>query len=850
MAALQAIGPYGVTLGNPTPGTPVNRTVSDGVTAAAIEFAAVNRFIPSVSNDRQFSGRLDAQLSSKDRLFGRYIIEDFFTGAAAGRFPAGAFVDVPGRTQQIGLDWTRTWSSRLVSTFRFNFSRAGFGFEGGSFPACTQGNIFVCPTGITLQSTNVSFGMQNNLPQGRLVNVSQWQGNASWVRGRHTIKFGGEYGRQRSPNVFLPNINGTYTFSSATANNGVAGSPSCATQVGLGGLVSGGARCSFSRYLAGIVSSGTGLALTDGPPKFNFKEQDLGFYFQDEFKVKDNLTLIMGIRYEYFQQAVNLLNDLSVANQAGANPFWNTTLPDSVTTLPRVSEDKNNWAPNIGFAWTPRFWPGLFGQDKTVVRGGFRISYDPSYYNIFLNVATSAPVVNAGSITFAGCTAPCFPTSGFLGSDVRALHLSDIPTGVNPGARNQTRVTSDFHNPYSQQWNVGVQRQITSKMAAEVRYVGNHTVGNFVTVNANPSLAGLVGNGFGSLIPSGITPCATAGTPGDASDRADCNFTNVRLRSNGAYSIYHGMQTRFDVSNWHGLTLGAAYTWSKTLDNVSEIFSTFSGGNTVAASQNPFDISVAERGVSGISYPHILTVYWNYDLPWYKSQQGVLGHFLGGWSVNSTYRYTSGQVWTPAQFTGNNSSCQGSFEGAFFSSVSTCRPIALDPTAATDTSGIFCDGTTLCEDALGAPLAFGTLVSLYDPCLGGTGGLGGCSATQISTAHWVLNDDTASSILGTPFGGVSRNTERGDTIQAVNLSIFKTTNITERVKIRFEAQAFNLLNRQFRGIPDPFIEDGNFAESNSSFGNTFFNDTGGDSTNVTLSGIGRRRLIFGLKLIF
>lgn len=864
VAALQTIGPYGVTLGNPTPGSVITpRTVSDGVTAAVIDFAPVNRFIPSASNDRQFSGRGDIQVTSKDRFFARYIIEDFITQAAAGRFAAGAFVDVPGRTQQIGLDWTRTWSSRFVSTFRFNYSRAGFGFEGGSFPDCTQGNIFVCPTGITLQSTNVSFGMQNNLPQGRLVNVSQWQGNASWVTGRHTLKFGGEYGRQRSPNVFLPNINGTYTYSSAIDNNGVSGSPSCAAQFGALINNGSGSACSFSRFLADLPSSGTGLALTDGPPKFNFKEQDFGLYFQDEFKAKDNLTLIMGIRYEFFQQAVNLLNDLTVANQAGPNPFWDTTLDPSLTTLPRVREDKNNWAPNIGFAWTPRFWQGLFGQDKTVIRGGFRISYDPSYYNIFLNVATAAPVVNAGALSLTTCTAPCFPTSGFLGSDVRALHLSDIPTGGNPGSRNQTLVTTDFHNPYSQQWNFGMQRQIGAKMAMEARYVGNHTVGNFVTENANPSLTGLINNGFGSLIPSGLTPCNTAGTPGDASNRVDCNRTNVRLRSNNAYSIYHALQTRFDVSNWHGVTLGAAYTWSKTLDNVSEIFSTFSGGNTVAASQNPFDISVAERGLSGISYPHVLTVYWNYDLPWYKSQQGLMGHLLGGWSLNSTYRYTSGQPYTPAQFSGSNSSCQGSWEGAFFSSVTTCRPIELDPGAALDTAGIFCDGSPdQCLQSLGGvvPQGFGTLVSLYDPCLfsfdagldgiPGTADDGGCAVTPISTAHWLLNDDTASTIFGTPFAGVSRNTLRGDTIQAVNLSVFKTTNITERVKLRFEAQAFNILNRQFRGIPDPFLEDFNFAEGNSSFGNTFFNDTGGDSVNATYSGIGRRRLVFGLKVIF
>ncbi len=838
VAALQTIGPHAVSAGNPEVGSLCSSafcnpatgemTVSDGVTAALVQFGTINRFIPAASNDRQFSGRVDWQVTSKDRFSTRYIIEDFITQAAAGRFAAGAYVDVPGRTQQIALDWTRTWSSRFVSTARFNYSRAGFGFEGGSFPQCTQGNIFVCPTGIGMAGLNLAFGIQNNLPQGRLINNNQWQYNATWVRGRHTLKFGGEYTRQRSPNVFLPNINGTFAFSGATGTNGVAGSPSCATHTG--GLLPfvNSTTCSFSRFLRNTVSSATGLSLTDGPPRFNFKEQDFGLYAQDEFKVKDNLTLIMGIRYEFFQQAINLLSDLTVANQAGSNPFWDTTLPASVTTLPRISNDTNNWAPNIGFAWTPRFWQGLFGQDKTVIRGGFRITYDPSYYNIFLNVATAAPTVNAGSLSLATCTAPCFPLSGFTGNDVRALHLSDIPTGGNPGARTQTRVSNDFHNPYSQQWNFGVQRQITSKMAAEVRYVGNHTVGNFVTVNANPVLSGLIGNGFGSLIPSGITQCATPGTPGFASGRADCNFVNVRLRSNDAYSIYHSMQSRFDVSNWHGLTLGAAWTWSKTLDNVSEIFSTFSGGNTVAGSQNPFDISVAERGVSGISYPHVVSVFWNYDLPFYKSQQGVVGHFLGGWSVNSTYRYTSGQVYTPAGLAGINTSCQSSFEGTFFGGASTCRPILSNPLAAVDTAGACTDAT----------LADCGIVDYF------TG-----APTTLDAIRWIYNDDVSSQFFGTPFAGVSRNTERGDTIQAVNLSVFKTTNVTEKVKIRFEAQAFNILNRQFRGVPDPFIDDFNFA-NDGSFGNTFFNDTGGDSTNANFSGIGRRRLVFGLKVIF
>ncbi|MGH9508959.1 MAG: carboxypeptidase regulatory-like domain-containing protein [Terriglobales bacterium] len=819
VAALQTIGPYSVTTGNPTPTNVFTANVTNGIVIAPVEFGTLNRAIPSASNDRQITGRIDVQMSSKDRLSGRYIIEDFITEAATGRFAAGAFVDVPGRTQQIALDWTRTWSSRFVSTFRFNYSRAGFGFEQGGFPTCTQGAILTCPTGVgpgggiiepgnPSPRTSLSFGMQNNLPQGRLLNNSQWQYNANWVKGRHTLKFGGEYVRQRSPAVFLPNILGTNSFPS------------------------------FNSFLA---NTGATISLADGPPKFNFKEQDIAAYVQDEFKVKDNLTLIFGVRYEWFQQAINLLADQSLANQTGPNPFWDTSLDLSLTTLPRTPEDTNNWAPNIGFAWTPRFWQGLFGQDKTVIRGGFRITYDPAFYNIFLNVATAAPVVNAGTIA---CAANCLPTSGFTGNDVRALQLANLPTGGHPAGtgatpRNQTRVSDDFHNPYSQQWNFGVQRQITSKMAAEVRYVGNHTVGNFQTINANPQLSQLIANGFGSFIPSGITPCADPTAPGFASGRPNCNFTNVRLRDNTAYSIYHSMQSRFDVSNWHGLTLGAAWTWSKTIDNVSEIFSTASGGVTIASSQDPFDFTVAERGDSAVSFPHVLTVYYNYDLPFYKSQQGFLGHLLGGWSINSTYRYTSGQVWNPIMhnFATGNPLCQAansqSFQNAFFNlfgigRIDSCRMIQGSSSAPLDTVG-------QCTDSV---LADCGLVDFY------TG-----NPTSSDAVRWIVNDLEAAQFLGTPYGGSGRNIVRGDTINAVNLSVFKTTNITEKVKVRFEAQAYNILNRQFRGVPGTLPEFGN-AANDGDFGNTFFNDSGGDSGNPTFSGIGRRRLLFGLKVIF
>jgi len=249
---------------------------------------------------------------------------------------------------------------------RYSFSRAGFGFEGGSFPTCTRATIFECPTGISLGS-GVSFGIQKQPATGPHHYNTQIQDNASFVHGRHTFKFGGEFYKQRSPNTFLPNIDGTYSFFKRRFRCGWFCRTKFPALPAYGGNI-----CSFSRFLA---DSPVESALTDGPPKFTFKEYDIAVYVGDDWRIKDNLTIQLGLRWEYSSQAINLLHDLSVRNQAGSNPFWDTTLPATVTTVPSIPNQYKYFGPNVGFAWKPH----LFGitKDKTVVRGGFRITYDP-----------------------------------------------------------------------------------------------------------------------------------------------------------------------------------------------------------------------------------------------------------------------------------------------------------------------------------------------------------------------------------------------------------------------------------------------------------------------------------------
>ena len=832
VAALTAIGPASVKQGtitfnpidcrtlNPVPANcnlnDGTFNVSDGVTTAGVEFGQLNRKLDSLFNDWEATGRYDWQVTAKDRVFARYIFQQTIntnvTVASAAENSTGNFVDIPARAQQIGADWSRTFSPLFLNQLRFSYGRTNVGFEGGGYPGCTRASLpNGCPTRVVFGSgTDLNLGVQTNFPQGRRLLLYTLQDNASYQKGRHLLKFGGDYTKEDSPNVFLPTIDGSFTFPS------------------------------FNRFLQNTPST---TLLGDGNPNIPFKENDLSFYFQDEWRVRENLTLTLGVRWEWDQQALNLIHDNSVAQQTGPNPFWDPTLPLSLTTVPHLPQDLNNFSPVVGFAWTPRMGRKLFGEDQTVIRGGFRVSYDPAFYNINLNVATSTPSINLGNIS--SC-AGCLPASGSA-VDARANVLPFIPTGpgVNPGTRTQSQVSRNFHNPYSTQWNFGVQRSFGPRAVLEAKYVGNHGVGQFQGVNGNPSVGciscnadgsgqGLLGEGFANFIPAGVEPCTTPGAPGNVTGvgYVDCDHRRVTIRQNSAYNIYHSLQTRFEIRSWHGVTAGLNYTFSKNIDNTSEIFSTVSGGNTISFAQNPFDVSKAERALSGIDFPHVANLYLLYEVPFYRSQKGLVGKLLGGYQINPTWRYQSGQPWTPAQSRFDGQGSEVCDHSATFSTLfSPCRPFISN---------------------LGAP------IDMVGQCTDATcGGSGPDSFIDFNTGldiapsavRWIINDVNSATFFGTPFSPVRRNIVRGQNINNASLSLIKNTKLGERFSLELRAVAFNVLNHQFRGVPDPFFLDGN-AEVGSSFGNTNFNNSGGDSTNVTQAGIGRRRIELGAKIIF
>ena len=798
VAALKAVGPLAVTKGTLTLGAPQIVTVN----GRPIEFATVTRNLDAIANDYEGSGRIDYQLSQNDKIFGRYYYQkQLFTNVSINGLAglaAGQFIDEPSRTHSVGVDWSHTFSPMFLNQARFSYFTTTVGFENGGFPDCSRTTFAKCPTFVNFNDNTLGFGEVSGFPQGRDVINYQVQDNAIRQVGAHALKFGGEFQRQRQPNFFLPNSAGTFTFSCLAA-------------------------CAPGQTSDFISNTAAQFLFADGPPQINFEENDGAFYLQDDWKARSNLTLTLGLRYEIGSQAVNLLHDITVQRESNpATAFWNTSLPLSRTTLPAIPIANKNFAPVVGFAYSPS--GGWWGNNATVIRGGFRIAYNPEFYNLFTNVAGGAPFVNLGQVS--NCP-NCLPASG-NGADVRSSDLALIPRGVDPGTRKQTLVAPNLHNPYAEQWNLGVQRQLGSRIVGELRYVGNRGVGLFQDVNTNPALNALIAAGFGKFIPSNFTPCATPGAPGFSAGYANCNQTRVLSRNNIGMSYYNGLQSRLDVQGFRGMTAGVSYTFSHTIDTSSEVFNSLGGGSTLAYPQNPFNITGGERGTSGLDYPHVFSLYILYDLPFFKDRGGIMGRVLGGWQVNPAYRFTSGQPYTPVEARGlgaGTTLCDPT--GTFSTANSPCRPILANPNAPVDTVGAYDNNLQLTNFFTGAPISG-------------------------SAVHWILNDNNAARVLGTPFGGAARNTVRGDTINQLNLSLLKDMKLTERFTVQLRGVAYNVMNRQYRGVPDPQIRNGNFADQQGSFGNTFFNSNGGSppQANSIFSGIDRRRIEVGAKVIF
>jgi len=808
LQALNKYGPYAISAGNPQPQasslttqTIPGVTCSDGSALGPVEFAGVERTLPTPFTEYDVLGRVDYQ-ASKDRIYARYIRQtETFLNVDEGGAWAGYPVNVPSGTIQSSLDWTRTFSPSLVNEARLNFYRLVLQFGGNAIgnTVPTESNLANALASVAVPPGYAAFGFANGLPEGRITNSYQLQDNLSWTHGRHSVKAGTNLTYQRSPNIFLPNYNGTYEFAT------------------------------MADYFQDIPSA---IGITQGDPNLDFREHDNFFYVGDDFKARKNLTLNLGLSYAYFGQPADLFYQHDKANETSSAPFFDPSLPLSVRVSPDLSSPKTDFGPSLGFAYAPH-------GGKTVVRGGYRLTYDPAYYNIYLNVADSAPQVLAQNLTGATAGANPMPANP-LGPVVRSQLASFLTLGtLDPRSFDQVTVPPNFRPDHVQGWSFGIQRQLSDHAVIESRYVGNHGGGLFQTINANPYVAGLAAS-FPNLVPSGVTSCpAASAVVANAVGRENCNLGIVAQVANTAVSDYNSWQNELRTNElWNQLTLRTSFTWSKTTDTTSEIFSTFAGANSSAYAQSPFDTLHGEHALSGLDIPEQWTLSFVEMLPFFRDQHGLVGRVLGGWTLSGSYIISSGQPYTPLQYILNYATGGTAYDTSFDLALAngtyeTARPFVLSPSAPASQVAIY--GGDLCT-LTGGGVGCSSPSQLYSwNAFNTTGAAQTVSANQ---ARFVVNGAYADSVYGEPWGNAARNSLRDAVINQGNFQITKDTNVTERVKIRFDAAFQNVFNHPNFASVDPLIEDAGYTSEGVGF-----------ATPSLYSG-GNRLIKFGLKILF
>jgi len=267
-------------------------------------------------------------------------------------------------------------------------------------------------------------------------------------------------------------------------------------------------------------------------------------YITDTFRVKENLTLTLGLRYEYWGTPGNALQFPAIDYKLGFG------VPGAV--FPNFygfsqQPDRNNFAPRVGFAYTPRWGSKWFGDGKTVFRGGYGIFYDGLFTNILDNTASSVPNAFGGSIVGG---------SG-RGQNNAQEQLANIVGVQDPMAITDT-MSNKLLNPYTQQWNLNIERELPWNMVLTVAYVG--TRGEKLFTNQDFNGATGVDNS-GNYV------------------RLNPNFNEIAVRSNGGDSWYNAAEVELNRTFRNGLLFRASYTYSKFNDDTSEVFTTTGGSS-------------------------------------------------------------------------------------------------------------------------------------------------------------------------------------------------------------------------------------------------------------------------------
>ena len=468
----------------------------------------------------------------------------------------------------------------------------------------------------------------------------------------------------------------------------------------------------------------TSVARVDNPQQL--RTQSYNAFFNDSLRISRRLTLNAGLRYEYNSPPVDADDRATLYDLASRS-----LVRVGTSGVPRggYEADKNNFAPRVGLAWT------LGDDEKTVVRAGYGIYYDQSAL-----APTEAIYFNS----------PFFDNNIFFSIPGLPLTLSNpfpsfFPVPLPDSA---LAIQRDLRTAYMQHWNLNVQRELGSKSVLEVAYVGSKGTKLLTARDINQPQP--------SVLPPGL-PFVPRPNP---------QFDDINLLESRANSNYHSLQTRLQQRFSRGLAALVSYTWSKSIDDASNFFSSVGDPNFP---QNSYNLR-GERGRSNFDVRHRLSASYSYDLPFgrgkrYLSDGGLASAIFGGWQSFGVITFQSG------------------------------RPFTVALLSEIDNSGT--GRSILGFGANDRPNVVG------DPNLGSR-----------STTRWFNTEAFDFAAPGT-FGNAGRNIIDGPGYQSVNASLVKNTALTESVNLQFRVEAFNLFNHPNFNLPDNFFGSPTFGQITS-----------------------------------
>jgi hypothetical protein len=549
------------------------------VEIADFQVAGVN----TASNFVDWNYRMDWHFANSDTLTGSAIRDtgsstpdNFGNPNALPNFQT----EVAATSEIFRGQWSHTFSSTLLNELRLSYATIDFGFD--LTPATASGPLANTPFISFGSDTHFpSIGVDSRFPQGRAHRTWQVQEALSKTTGRHTIKAGADI-TILSVNDTLPlNTRGSITYNQDVPD-------------GLSSLAD------FIRDQTGqdpgTVSKGF------GNPSLNTGANMLAPYIQDTWRIRSNLTLDFGLRYEYWGALAHSLAYPAFYIGVGFG------LP-SVTTMDNFQNlfaykqipDKRNFAPRLGIAYTPHWARFLTGEGKTTIRAGYGIFYDGLFSNIVDNSAESQPNTLGGNI----------PTQSPGPGQANASSFASVPTTPNSTLFLQS-MASNLHNPMTQQWNVNVQRELPLGLVLTLAYAGTRGTHLFTDQDFNPQ----IGYSY-----------------------TNSNFGEIGIRTNAADSKYNSGQVEVE-RRIHTFVLRAAYTYSKFVDDSSEI-TTFNNLPYVSPYAQVLTNQRSDWGPSAFDQRHRFSVAYVWQVPYFHGN-AFLRALTDQWEWSSIASIESG----------------------------------------------------------------------------------------------------------------------------------------------------------------------------------------------------------------